>query len=61
MIAKLNKLHFELFPHLSDSPDLPHSDSYLFENLKKILTGKRYGCNDEVIAETEAYFEGLDK
>ncbi|KAJ8960166.1 hypothetical protein NQ318_003888 [Aromia moschata] len=35
----------------------PPSDYYLFVNLKKMLAGKRYGFNEEVIAETEAYFE----
>ena len=25
-------------------------------DLKTILQGKRFGCNEEVIAETEAYF-----
>ena len=26
-----------------------------------MLRGKRFGSDEEVIAETEAYFEGLDK
>lgn len=56
-----SELGFELLPHPPYSPDLAPSDYYLFANLKKMLAGKRYGSNEEVIAETEAYFEGLDK
>jgi len=33
------------------------SDYYLFADLKIMLQGKRFGCNEEVIAETEACFE----
>nr|XP_040566407.1 uncharacterized protein LOC121116227 [Lepeophtheirus salmonis] len=33
----------------------------LCRTLKKMLSGKRFGLDEEVIIETEAYFEGLDK
>ena len=33
----------------------------MFEDLKRMLQGKRFGSNEEVIAETEAYFEAKDK
>ena len=56
--AKLDQLRFELVAHPSYSPDLTPSDYYLFPNLK--LQGKRFTSNEEVITETEAYFEGLD-
>ena len=36
-------------------------DYWLFTDLKKMLQGKRFGSNEEVIAETEAYFEAKDK
>nr|XP_042912547.1 protein GVQW3-like [Parasteatoda tepidariorum] len=39
--------------------DLAPSDYWLFADLKKVLQGKRFGSN-EVIAETEAYFEAKD-
>ncbi|XP_054729345.1 histone-lysine N-methyltransferase SETMAR-like [Anastrepha obliqua] len=60
-MAKLNESGFELLPHPPYSPDLSPSDYWLFADLKKMLRGKRFGSNDEVIAETEAYFEGKEK
>jgi len=59
-MAKLDQLRFELVAHPPYSPDLVPSDYYLFPNLKRWLQGKRFRSNEEVIAETEAYFEGLD-
>lgn len=60
-MAKMHELGFELLPHPPYSPDLAPSDFYLFADLKKMLAGKKYGSNEEVIAETEAYFESKDK
>jgi len=59
-MAKLDQLRFELVAHSPYSLDLALSDYYLFSNLKRWLQGKRFTSNEEVIAETEAYFEGLD-
>ena len=56
-MVKMNELHFELLPHPPYSPDLAPSDYCLFLDLQ----GKRFGSNDEVMAETEAYFEMKDK
>ena len=56
-MVKLNELSFELLPHPPSSPDIAPSDYWLFADLKKMLQGKRCGSNEEVIAETEAYFE----
>jgi len=58
-MAKLDQLRFELVAHPPYSPDLVSSDYYLFPNLKRWLEGKRFTSNEEVIAETEAYFEGF--
>ena len=55
------ELGFELLPYPPYSPYLAPSDYWLFAKLKKILRGKRFGSDEEVIAETEAYLEGLDK
>ena len=55
--AKLHELHFELLPHSPYSPDLAPSDYWLFADLKRMLQGKRFGSNEEVILETEAYFK----
>ena len=57
---KLSELTSELLPHPPYSPDLVPSDYWLFSDLKKMPQGKRFGCNEEVIAETEAYFESKD-
>ena len=56
-MVKLNELSFELLPYPQYSPDLALSDHWLFADLKKTLQGKRFGSNEEVIAETEAYFK----
>ena len=42
IMAKLNKLSFELLPHPPYSPDLAPSDYYLFADLKKIVLQERY-------------------
>ncbi|EGI59173.1 Mariner Mos1 transposase [Acromyrmex echinatior] len=59
-MVKLDQLRFKLVAHPPYSPDLAPSDYYLFSNLKRWLQGRRFTSNEEVIAETEAYFEGLD-
>lgn len=58
---KLLQLRYELMPHPPYSPDLAPCDFFLFPNLKKWLGGKRFASNEEVIAETNAYFEEFDK
>ena len=60
-MAKLNELSFELLLHPPYSPDLTPSDNYLFADLKKTLQGKRFYSKEEVITETNAYFEAKDK
>ena len=60
-MVKLNELSFELLPYPLYSLDLASSDYWLFADLKKMLQGKRFGSNEELIAETEAYFESKDE
>ena len=60
-MAKLNEVSFELLPHPPYSPDLAPSDYYLFADLKKMLQGKRFYFNEEVITEKNAYFGDKDK
>ncbi len=60
-MAKLNKLGFMLLSHPPKSPDLVPSNFWLFADLKKMLLGKRFGSNEEVIAPTETSFEAKDK
>ena len=62
-IARMAKLHeflFELLPQLPNSTDLAPSDYCLFADLKRMLQGKRFSSNEEVISETEAYFEAKE-
>ena len=61
IMAKLHELHLELLLHPPYSPDLAPSDYWLFTDLKRMLQGKRFGFNEEVISETVAYFEVKDK
>ena len=60
-MVKLHELHFHLLLYPPYSPDLAPSDYWLLADLKRMLLGKRFGSNEEVILETEAYFEAKDK
>ena len=60
-VVKFNELGFELLTHPPYSPDLAPSDFFLFSDLKRMLAGKKFNSNDEVIAETEAYFDMKEK
>ena len=61
MMAKLHELHFELLPHPPYSLDLTSSDYWQFADLKRMLQGKRFVSNEEVMSETEVHFEAKDK
>ncbi|KAG5336727.1 SETMR methyltransferase, partial [Acromyrmex heyeri] len=58
LMAKFNEFRYELLPHPAYSPDLAPCDYFLFPNLKKWFGGKRFTTREQLIAETEAYFEG---
>ena len=60
-MVKLDELHFELLLHPLYSPDLSPSNYWLFTDLKRMLQRKRFSSNEEVILETEAYFEAKYK
>ncbi|EFN86961.1 hypothetical protein EAI_05457, partial [Harpegnathos saltator] len=61
-MAKLYELNFELLPRSPYSSDLAPSYYLLFADLKKkMLQGKRFGSSEEVIGETNAYFETKDR
>ena len=60
-MAKLNELGFELLPHPPYSPDLATSDYFMFSDLKRMLAGKKFSADEELISGTEAYFEAKDK
>ncbi|EGI64473.1 hypothetical protein G5I_07085 [Acromyrmex echinatior] len=58
-MAKFNEFRYELLPHPTYSRF--SSDYFLFPNLKKWFRGKRFTIREQLIAEMEAYFEGLHK
>ena len=60
-MVKLNELSFELLPHPPYSPDLAPWNYWLFAELKKMLQGNKFDSNEEVIVESEAYFESKDE
>ncbi|QQP58373.1 Putative mariner transposase [Caligus rogercresseyi] len=60
-MAKFYELRYELLPHPPYSPDLAPSDYFLFPNLKKWPAGKRFYSNNEIISQTNKYFEDLEK
>jgi hypothetical protein len=49
-MATLLKLKWDVLPHPPYSPDLAPSDYHLFGSMKRLLVGKRFRINDEVIA-----------
>lgn len=56
------ELGYEFLSHPSFSPDLPPPRDYvLIPNLKKWLGGNKFRSIDEIVAQTKAYFEDLDK
>ena len=61
IMGKLHELHFKLLLHPPYSPDLASSDDWLFADLKRMLQEKRFGSIEELILETEMYFETKDK
>ncbi|KAG5344583.1 SETMR methyltransferase, partial [Acromyrmex charruanus] len=58
-VVKFNEIRYELLPHLTFARLVP-CDYFLFPNLKK-FGGKRFITREQLIAETKAYVEGLDK
>ena len=60
-MAKIMKLKFELLQHPPYSPDLAPSDFFLFQNLKKWLSWQQFRSNEEIIAQTDGYFEDIPK
>lgn len=60
-MSKFKELKYKLLPHPPYSPDLAPCDYFLFPNLKKWLGGQKFSSNEEVISETNAYFEGLEQ
>ena len=60
MMVKLHELHFKLILYPPYSPDLTPATTGCLQT-SKMLQGKIFGSNEEVISETETYFEAKDK
>jgi len=60
-MTKSNEFRYELLPHPAYLSDLALCDYFLFPNLKKWFGGKRFITREQLIAEIETYFKGLDK
>lgn len=47
----------KLLPNPSYSPDLNSIDGLLFSDFKRMFPGEKFNDSEEVITETEIYFE----
>jgi len=54
--AAASRLGYHILPQPAYSPDLAASDFFLFRNLKKELSGRRFSDNEEVINAVESWF-----
>jgi hypothetical protein len=60
-MATLLKLKWDVLPHPPYSPDLSPSDYHLFGPMKRVLGGKRFRTNDEVIAAVQSWIHKQPK
>ena len=60
-MAKQHELHSELLPNTPYSPDQSSSNYWLFADHKRMLMGKWFHVNEEVISETDSCLEAKDK
>jgi len=58
-MAKFNEFRYELLPHPAYSPDLV--TIFCFQTWRNGSEERDLITREQLIAETEAYFEGLDK
>jgi hypothetical protein len=54
-MATLLKLKWDVLPHPPYSPDLAPRDYHFFGPMKRVLGGKRFRNNDEVIASVQSW------
>jgi histone-lysine N-methyltransferase SETMAR len=57
----LLKLKWDVLPHPQYSPDLAPSDYHLFGPMKRVLGGKKFRNNDEVIAAVQSWIHEQPK
>jgi transposase len=60
-MSTLLKLKWDVLPHSSYSPDLAPSDYHLFGPMKRVLGGKSFRNNDEVIAAVQSWINEQPK
>jgi hypothetical protein len=60
-MATLLKLKWDVLPHPLYSPDLAPSDYHLFGPMKRVLGGKRFRNNDEVVAAVQIWIHKQSK
>jgi hypothetical protein len=60
-MATLLKLKWDVLPHPPYCPDLAPSDYHLFGPMKRVLGGKRFRNNDEVIAAVQIWIHKQPK
>ena len=51
---------YELIPHPAYSPDLAHSEFFLFSNLKMDICGCHFRSDEEVMIAVEEWVNGKD-
>jgi hypothetical protein len=61
MMATPLQLKWDVLPHPPYSPDLAPSDYLLFGPMKRVLGGKRFRNNDEVIAAVQSWIHKQPK
>jgi hypothetical protein len=61
MIVTPLKLKWDVLPHPPYSPDLGPSDYHLFAPMKRVLGGKRFWNDDEVIAAMQSWIHKQPK
>ena len=59
-LAKMKEFKFELLPHWPYLPYLAPIDFYLFPNLKKWFSGKRFTDYNQVSDTVNGYFEDIN-
>jgi hypothetical protein len=60
-MATLLKLKWDVLPHPPYTPELAPSDYHLFGPMKRVLGGKRFRNNDELIAAVQNWIHKQPK
>lgn len=58
---KLDRLGYELVPHIAGSPDLSPSDFYLSSNVKGWLSMKKFHSIEEIESRIDEYLDEFEE